>query len=65
MASEQMNVTEPPRPWSSLSPDEQLVLRERYGRYLDTLPRTCDPGTKMERFQDWLALQGVRLDRLR
>lgn len=52
------------RPWSALSPSEQLALRERYGRYLETLPPTCDLGTKMERFRDWLALEGVELDRL-
>jgi hypothetical protein len=54
----------PRRRWSLLPAHEQLALRERYGRHLDTLPPTCDLGTKMDRFRDWLALQGVDLDRL-
>jgi hypothetical protein len=65
MSSTDLSVATPRRRWSELPADEQLALRERYGRYLDTLPPTCDLGTKMDRFRDWLALQGVDLDRLR
>ena len=47
------------RPWSNLSPEEQLTLREAYGHYLDTLPPTCDLDSKVARFRRWLAEQGV------
>ena len=47
------------RPWQELSPKEQLELREAYGRYLDSLPLTCDMAKKVERFRRWLADQGV------
>lgn len=47
------------RSWEALSPDEQLRLREEYGRYLDDLPPTCSLETKIERFQRWLAEHGV------
>jgi len=36
-----------------------LRLREDYGRYLDSLPPTCDLETKTERFRAWLAERGV------
>ena len=48
------------REWDSLSPDEQLALREAYGHHLDTLPPTCDLSTKLERYQQWLAGRGVK-----
>jgi len=50
------------KPWADLGPDEQLALREAYGRYLDTLPPTCDMDRKLERFRAWLAERGVRFD---
>jgi hypothetical protein len=37
-------------------------LREEYGRYLDTLPPTCDLGEKLTRFRGWLAERGVRYE---
>jgi hypothetical protein len=49
----------PLKPWDSLSPDEQLRLREAYGHYLDSLPPTCFMDEKIERFRRWLAEQGV------
>jgi hypothetical protein len=42
-----------------LSLDEQLRLREACGHYLDGLPPTCDLVAKQQRFQAWLAEQGV------
>ena len=65
MSSTDLSAAGSRRRWSQLPADEQLALRERYGRYLDTVPPTCDLGIKMDRFRDWLALQGVDLDRLR
>ena len=53
-----------PVPWSTLPPNRQLKLREEYGRYLDTQPRSCDLGLKTERFRAWLAERGVALDTL-
>ena len=50
------------KPWADLSHEEQLALREEYGRYLDTLPPTCDMDRKLERFRIWLAERGVRFD---
>jgi hypothetical protein len=47
------------RDWQALSTQEQLVLREDYGRYLDSLPPTCDLDTKIERFRRWLAERGI------
>lgn len=49
----------PLRPWSALSLQEQLNLREAYGHYLDTLPPTCDLDSKISRFRLWLAERGV------
>jgi hypothetical protein len=46
-------------PWDTLSPDEQISLRERYGYYLDNLPPTCSLETKISRFRYWLETQGV------
>ena len=46
-------------PWESLSHDEQIALRERYGRYLDNLPPTCSLATKVARFKHWLEKQGI------
>lgn len=51
-------------PWSSLPPERQLRLREEYGRYLDTQPRSCDLRLKTEQFSAWLAERGVTLDPL-
>jgi hypothetical protein len=48
------------RDWASLATDEQLALREAFGRYLDSLPPTCSLETKIARFQGWLAERGVR-----
>lgn len=45
--------------WDALPADRQLVLREAYGHYLDSLPPTCDLDEKQRRFRDWLADQGV------
>jgi len=50
------------KPWADLTPEEQLRLREAYGRYLDTLPPTCDLEVKLDRFRAWLAERGVRFD---
>jgi len=47
------------RDWDSLNADEQLALREAYGRHLDDLPPTCDLATKIERFREWLARRGI------
>lgn len=46
--------------WEHLTEARQLALREAYGHYLDSLPPTCSLDTKIERFQRWLASQGVR-----
>jgi hypothetical protein len=46
--------------WVDLTPEEQVRLREEYGRYLDTLPPTCDLDVKLDRFRAWLAARGVR-----
>jgi hypothetical protein len=54
-----------PRDWDTLSADEQLALREAYGRYLDGLPPTCDLDTKIERFTQWLAERGIRYHQTR
>jgi len=48
--------------WSDLSAAQQLRLREEYGRYLDTLPPTCDLGVKLDRFRAWLAERGVSFE---
>ena len=50
------------RDWTSLGPDEQLALREAFGRYLDGLPPTCSLETKVTRFQRWLAERGVHYE---
>ena len=47
------------RRWDALSKAEQLDLRESYGRYLDTLPRTCSMEEKTARFGRWLKDRGV------
>jgi hypothetical protein len=48
------------RTWSELSIDEQTVLLEDYGHYLDGLPPTCDMRTKQERLQAWLAEKNIK-----
>ncbi|MFM1891583.1 MAG: hypothetical protein RLZ44_660 [Pseudomonadota bacterium] len=50
------------RDWTRLRPDEQLALREAFGRYLDSLPPTCSLETKIARFQRWLAERGVHYE---
>ncbi len=52
--------TSPQRDWHELTVDEQLELREAYGHYLDSLPPTCEPGAKIERFRRWLNERSVR-----
>jgi hypothetical protein len=46
-------------PWDTLSLDEQIALRERFGYYLDNLPPSCSLETKIARFQYWLEEQGI------
>ena len=46
-------------PWKDLTHEEQIVLREKYGHYLDNLPPTCSLESKIARFQYWLEVQGV------
>ena len=46
-------------PWESLTQEQQIALRERFGYYLDNLPPTCSLATKVARFQYWLEEQGV------
>ena len=50
--------------WSLLDQGRQLALREAFGRYLDGLPPTCSMDTKVARFRDWLARQGIDFDGL-
>jgi hypothetical protein len=50
------------RDWQSLTPEQQLALREAFGRYLDSLPPTCSLETKIARFQRWLAERGVHYE---
>lgn len=45
--------------WNSLPPDEQLRLREDYGRDPDCQTGTCSLDDKIARFSDWLAARGV------
>jgi len=47
------------RPWAVLSPDEQLALREAYGRDPANQTGTCSLDEKMARFAAWLAARGV------
>lgn len=46
--------------WDTLSSQQQLELRESYGRYLDGLPRTCCIETKIERFRRWLEQRNIK-----
>jgi hypothetical protein len=46
-------------PWESLTQEQQIALRDRFGYYLDNLPPTCSLATKIARFQYWLEEQGV------
>jgi hypothetical protein len=50
----------PWRDWPTLSSEEQLALREAYGRFLDTQPPSCDLEVKRERFRAWLADRRIR-----
>ena len=52
----------PMEKWSLLDPGRQLALREAFGHYLDRLPPTCSLDTKVARFRDWLARQGIDFD---
>lgn len=47
------------KPWATLTPDEQLKLREDYNSSPDCLTGTCSLEAKMARFTDWLAERGV------
>ena len=47
------------RRWQDLNTDEQLQLREAFGRYLDSLPPTCSMESKIARFQQWLAQREI------
>ena len=46
-------------PWESLTQEQQIALRERFGHFLDNLPPTCSLATKIARFQHWLEERGV------
>lgn len=46
--------------WERLSSERQTGLRIEYGHYLDTLPATCSPEAKIERFRNWLHALGIR-----
>ena len=46
-------------PWQQLTPEQQLQLREDFGRHLDNLPASCSMQTKIARFQHWLAERGI------
>ena len=48
------------RDWDDLDADEQLALREAYGRHLEDLPPTCDLEEKLDRFRRWLAGYQIR-----
>ncbi|TCP58517.1 hypothetical protein EV663_12318 [Rhodovulum bhavnagarense] len=48
-----------PRPWASLTPDEQLCLREAYAADPFCLTGTCSLEAKTAHFTAWLAKRGV------
>ena len=45
--------------WSELNEPDQTELLREYGYYLESLPLTCDPKTKNERFAAWLLKKGI------
>ena len=45
-------------PWEHLSGQQQTELRVANGNYLDTQSLTCSLTTKIERFRQWLLIQG-------
>ena len=47
------------RRWDRLSADEQLALRESYGRHMDAQTPTSDLELKLEHFRRWLAERSV------
>lgn len=49
-------------PWNTLSPEEQLALREAYGQQSQAEPGTCSLDLKIARFADWLAERGVAFE---
>ena len=64
MSSHEPGKPHSPTNWSELDVQEQLTLREAFGHYQDGLPPSCSLELKTQRFQHWLAQQGVVLDRL-
>lgn len=46
-------------PWSDLTAQEQLSLREAYGRDPACQGGTCSMDAKIARFAQWLAARGV------
>ncbi|MDK3020340.1 hypothetical protein [Pseudodonghicola flavimaris] len=52
--------TTDPIPWSGLSAERQLQLREAYGRDPACQTGTCSLDDKIARFADWLAARGIR-----
>ena len=55
-----MHDPRPWRDWPTLSREEQLALREAYGRFRDGQPTTCDLVVKRARFRAWLADHPIR-----
>ncbi len=47
------------RNWQDLTPEDQLALREAYGRDPDCLTGTCSLDAKTAHFAAWLAERGV------
>ncbi|MGD9865475.1 MAG: hypothetical protein AB7S99_19920 [Pseudodonghicola sp.] len=48
--------------WTDLSPDQQLELREAYGRDPACQTGSCAMEDKIARFSAWLAARGVAFD---
>ncbi|MCG6896846.1 MAG: hypothetical protein LJE60_07040 [Thiocapsa sp.] len=48
------------RDWHLLDAAEQAALLIEHGRYLDSLPPTCDLDSKVERLRRWLRERGIR-----
>ena len=48
------------RDWHDLSVDEQLALREAYGRDPACQTATCSMDAKISMFSKWLSDRGVR-----
>ena len=49
----------PTMDWADLSEAEQIDLRIAFGHYLDRLPPTCSPETRIARFRGWLPERGI------